>query len=27
VRDLQAYRRLEALGVIAICAEAEALDG
>jgi len=27
VRDLGAYRRLEDLGVIAICAEAEALDG
>jgi glycerophosphoryl diester phosphodiesterase len=27
VRDLQAYRRLDALGVIAICAEADALDG
>jgi glycerophosphoryl diester phosphodiesterase len=27
VRDLATYRRLDALGVIAICAEAEALDG
>ena len=27
VRDLATYRRLEAGGVIAICAEAEALDG
>jgi glycerophosphoryl diester phosphodiesterase len=27
VRDLATYERLEALGVVAICAEAEALDG
>jgi glycerophosphoryl diester phosphodiesterase len=27
VRDLATYRRLEALGVVAICAEGEALDG
>ena len=27
VRDLDAYRRLEALGVVAVCAEAQALDG
>ncbi len=27
VRDLATYGRLEALGVVAICAEAEALDG
>jgi glycerophosphoryl diester phosphodiesterase len=27
VRDLPTYRRMEELGVIAICAEAEALDG
>lgn len=27
VREVATYRRLEALGVIAICAEAEALDG
>jgi glycerophosphoryl diester phosphodiesterase len=27
VRELDVYRRLEALGVVAICAEAQALDG